>query len=231
MKVLAIMPTIPRREETAKAVVQGLRKQGASVLVHLNGHGSVPPWATGPGLQGRLHPEGTGPAVRLTIVPEADAIFFVDDDMAYPPDYVTRTLAALRRLGAGTAVCYHGSAWPHGAPPKFSARSLVAYSAASDRDRRVAMMGTGTTAFHRADLARIDRNVPALFQRDDDIWISAACARARIKMVRPPSKAGWLNHTPAAHDGLFRRAIVDGFRRRDAAIAAALALGRWSLHV
>ena len=230
-RVAAVMPTIPTREPTAAAVVETLTSQGASVLVHLNGHDVVPSWARAPSVSSVRHPRGTGPSIRLETIPEADVILFVDDDMRYPADYVAASVAALRRLGAGTAIAYHGSFWPRGSHGRFTERRLITYAAASPRDRPVAMMGTGTTAFHRADLMRVDRNVPPAFVRDDDVWLSAACARARIRMIRPKTGAGWINHTPAAHDGLFRKAIVDGFVKRDAVIAAARKLGTWRLEV
>lgn len=231
MSVAVVMPTVPRRTTSAAEVVKRLLPQVDALIVHLNGHADVPAWARTPKVRVIRHPAGTGPIVRLSIVPTTDHVLFVDDDLAYPTDYAARSVAALTRLRAGTAVCYHAAYWPKGSPPHYAGRRIVMYSAGIPSDTIVTLMGSGTACFHRSDLLRIDRVAPPIFAREDDVWTSAACARKAIRLVRAPTIENWIRPLPAAYDdgALFRDATHDAFVRRDKAIKVAHAMGRWQL--
>ena len=229
MRIAAALSTVPTaaRAATARAVVERILPQVDVLHVHLVEE--PPAWTRHRRVVVHRYARGTGPAVRLTVVPNADVVLFLDDDMVYPSDYAKVCASHLERLGAGIAIGFHASHWPAGAPPRFRARKLLSYSDAVLRDEPVTMVSMITASMHVADLRRIDRAVPAQFRFEDDIWLSAACARARIRMVRPASRAGWIASTPAAAEGIFSRARADGFVARDAAIRAAVALGGWRL--
>ena len=159
-------------------------------------------------------------------MPHAAYVLFVDDDFVYPSDYVARTVRALVKHKPGVAVTYHGGYWL----PKrhaFTDRKLLPYFARVDADVAVTYLGAGLSAFHAADLARVDRQIPASFEYDDDIWMSAACARARVRLIRPATSASWIRPTPAASHGLFNHASAA--TRRSRAMTAALKLGGWRL--
>ena len=227
----AIMPTLPTaaRTETAARVAARILPQVDVLHVHFNGHQELPTWSRDRRVVAHRHPVGTGPAVRLSVVPNADVVLLLDDDMNYPPDYVARSVAHLQRLGLGTAISFHASFWRPKAEPRFQKRELIMYTASRQSDVPVTMISMLTASFHAQDFRRHDRVVPPLFEREDDVWVSAACARAGIRLIRPPSAKDWITHTPAAEDGLFSRAQADRFVKRDAAIKAALALGSWRL--
>lgn len=233
MESCIIMPTVPRRAASAAEVVKRLLPQTGSMIIHLNGHNDVPTWARDKRIRVIPHAAGTGPIVRLSVVPEADHVLFVDDDLAYPADYVARSRKALARLEPGTAVCYHAAYWPKGSTNAFAQRRIVMYSDGVGKDLRVPLMGSGTACFHRADLLRIERNPPKLFEYDDDVWTSAACARKGIHLVRVPSPAHWISPLPAAYDtnALYRSAARNAYVNRDASMTAALKMGGWNLHL
>ena len=233
MTTCIIMPTVPRRAASASEVVRRLLPQADSMIVHLNGHGAIPTWARDKRVRAIPHPAGTGPIVRLSIVPNTDHVLFVDDDLAYPPDYVTSSIKALKRLGPGSAACYHAAYWPKGSSSAFAQRRIVMYSDGVAKDLRVPLMGSGTACFHRADLLRIDRTAPKLFEYDDDVWTSAACARKGVRLTRVPSPKNWISPLPAAYDtnALYRSAARNAYVNRDASMAAALKMGSWNLHL
>lgn len=232
MTTCIVMPTIPRRSASAAEVVRRLLPQANNMIVHLNGHTSVPTWARDKRIRTILHPDGTGPIVRISVVPESDHVFFVDDDLAYPPDYVSRSVAVLKRLGLGNAVCYHAANWPKGSKPVFALRQLAMYSTGIDFDLPVALMGSGTACFHRSDLLRIDRTAPRIFEYEDDVWISSSCARKGIRMTRAKTTKNWIVPLPAAYDAgaLFKDAARNGYVNRDIAMAAAHKMGSWNLN-
>ena len=223
------MPTVPRRSASAAEVASRLLPQADSMIVHLNGHADVPAWARDKRIRAIGHVAGTGPIVRLSVVPDADHVFFVDDDLAYPPDYVARSVAALMRLGLGSTVCYHAGYWPKGAKPSFAQRRTVMFSEQVGKDLRVSLMGSGTSCFHRTDLLHIDRAAPKLFEYDDDIWTSASCARKGIRMIRVPSARNWIIPLEAAYDAdaLYQSAARNA--NRDASMTEAHKMGGWNI--
>ena len=227
--VAIVMPTIPRRASAAEAVIEALRPQCDRFYVHLDGYSEVPPWIPSKRTQCFVHPQNRGPAVRYSVVPDEDVTLSVDDDLAHPSDYVKRSLRALERLGRGWAIAYHAAWWPDGASPDYRNRKLVGYWAKTKEDEPVTFVGSGTLGLRTDDLRKIDRNIPPQFAFEDDVWISAALARAGIRCARPRSKRDWIGHTAATGDGLYAQACKDGFRRIDACISHALAIGGWKL--
>ena len=231
MSTCIIMPTVPRRSASAAEVVRRLLPHAGAMIVHLNGHTDVPAWARDKRIRTIPHAASTGPIVRLSVVPDADHVLFVDDDLAYPPDYVTRSVAALTRLGPGSTACYHAAYWPKGAKPAFAQRRIVMYSEQVAKDLRVPLMGSGTACFHRRDLLRIDRTAPKLFEYHDDVWTSASCARKGLRMIRVPSAKNWIAPLPAAYDtgALYQTAARNAYVDRDAAMVAAHKMGGWNI--
>jgi hypothetical protein len=227
VRTVVKMVTIPSRAHTAAAAIAVLLPQADRLEILLNGYVDVPPWARSAKIASSLRPLGTGPASRFRgALPDSRYVLFVDDDFVYPKDYVDRSTATLERLGPGTAITYHGAYWPPGAS-RYAARCLFAYNRQIDRDERVTYVGTGLSAFHVGDLQRVDREIPRAFEFDEDLWMSAALARAGVAAVRPPTRAGWIQPTSAAEQGLYTRRDVA--LKRDGAIAAALKLGKWRL--
>ena len=225
------MATVPRRSTSAAEVVRGLLPQADNMIVHLNGHEDVPAWAHDERIRTFSHPVGTGPVVRLTVVPDTDHVLFVDDDLAYPPDYVARSVTDLTRLGPGSAVCYLGYYWPKGSEPVWQLRQRIMFSDRVEKDIRVSLMGVGTACFHQSDLLRIDRFAPKLFEYSNDIWAGAACARAGLQIIRVPTSENWISTLPASFDvdALYRIAMRDRHRKRNLALTTAHAMGDWDL--
>lgn len=227
--VAIVMPTIPRRAPVAMKVIEVLRRQCDQFYVHLDGYSDVPSWMPTKRVRCFVHPQNRGPAVRYSVVPDEDVVLFVDDDLAHPSDYVKRCLSALKRVGSGWAIAYHAAWWPDGATPEYRNRKLVGYWAKAKDDERVTFVGSGTLGMRSDDLRSLDRNIPPQFAFADDVWISAALARAGIRCCRPRSKGDWIRSTSATADGLYAAACRDGFQRVDARIAEAIALGGWKL--
>ena len=71
MSACIIMPTVPRRSASAAEVVRRLLPQADAMIVHLNGHTDVPAWARHKRIP---HAAGTGPIVRLSIVPVSPSL-------------------------------------------------------------------------------------------------------------------------------------------------------------
>lgn len=227
-RAAVVMPTIPRRAKSALKTIERLLPQCDQLYVHLDGYETIPSWMPA-AVHCFVHPKTRGPTVRFSVVPDEKYVVFVDDDLQHPPDYVKQVISSLERVGPQIAIAYHAAWWPPNAPPQYRLRKLVSYWDASAEDRAVTYVGSGTLALRRADLFGVDRAVPDLFRFEDDVWISGALARAGIRCVRPKSPKDWIRSTTTGSRGLWNEAAKDGFKRRDACIAAALAMGTWKL--
>jgi glycosyltransferase involved in cell wall biosynthesis len=229
-KVVALLPTIPRRVRSARLVLDNLLAQGVELVVlHLNGHGKVPDWAKRERVTAILNPPGTGPLVRWSRIPKCDYVLGVDDDLVYPKDYVSKMVRHLDLVGHGACVSMHASRWPPGCF-NLDDREVIAFSSGSSGYTAVSYLGSGASGFHRRELERVERIADGVFKRLDDVWISAAVSRAGLRIYRPPSPRGWIGSYPEQNDGIFAEERKEGFVARKTAIAQARRLGGWSLH-
>jgi hypothetical protein len=228
-RLAVVIPTLPTRQRSAKFVVTNFLRQGADlVILHLNGHGAVPEWVKNPKIKAILNPKGTGPMSRWSEIPDADFVLSADDDLRYPKDYVERTLDHLLRLGRSRMISYHCSHWPPGAT-QLEERIILGFSEENRSYTPKTYMGSGVAAFFGDDLRQVERKAPKLFQRLDDVWMSAAVSRAGIHIYRPPSPKAWIGVFQEQENGIYSWEIREKFRTRKAAIAAAQNLGGWSL--
>jgi glycosyltransferase involved in cell wall biosynthesis len=228
-RIVVVMPTLPHRQRSAQLVVRNLLKQGASlIVVHLNGHKSIPGWAQQPRIKPVLHPQGTGPMVRWADIPDSDFVLSVDDDLIYPDDYIKQTVKHLLRVRRGRAISYHGTHWPQG-KTSFEDRVILGFAEPCSTYVPKTYLGSGVSAFFYSDLEKMDRRAPELFQRLDDVWMSSVSARADILLYRPPSPHRWISVYPEQEDGIFSIEKREQFRSRKKAIAEALRLGGWKL--
>ncbi len=230
MKILAIMPTVPGRKTTRKAV-DSLLRQGVDLRVYLNGFEDVPEgWPEE--IDYRVWPKKRGPAIRYSEAAEGyDFVCLVDDDLVYPSDYVTSTLEHLERFGTKAVITWHGSFWPDGGET-FAKRQLVSCAAQTPLYWHVPYTGSGVLNMRAQLFNAIAGPVPSVFEFEDDVWISSRLAARGIQIYRPPSVGNWIRLAqPAPADTLWDRALADGFKERNAAMQAALEdCPQWDLH-
>lgn len=229
-RVLVLMPSLPTRQRSAQLVLHNMLRQGADqVLLLLNGHGRVPDWARSPLVTPRLNPRGTGPISRWQDLPRSDFVISVDDDLIYPDNYLDQTVKHLLRLGRGRFLSYHCSHWPPGCG-QLDDRVILGFTQSASAYVPKTYMGSGASGFFGSDLERVQRDdVPKLFHRLDDVWMSAATARAGLLLYRPPSPRRWIGTYPEQEEGIYKHEVNEGFRSRRQAIAEAQKLGRWPL--
>jgi hypothetical protein len=222
------MPTMPARQQAAKSTIDRLLPQCDRFYVHLDGFSSIPAWLPSE-VRSFIYPQRSGPGIRFSELPQEDYVLFVDDDLLHPVDYVMRTVNTLKRLGPRVAIAFHASWWPPKTAPQYRHRKTIGYWDAIPHDQTVTYVGSGTLALRTADLCSVERLVPDQFRFEDDVWISAALARAGIRCVRPTTSKNWIGQTKAGDHGLWSEASKDGFKQRDACIKRALELGGWKL--
>ena len=224
LPLLVVMPTVPARQRTAHLVVQTLLQQQVDrIVVFLNGYTSDFSISDDPKVLQIHNPRGTGPIVRYREGALGHGVVLsVDDDLAYPPDYVEVVLHHLTTLGRGIAISQHAALWSSG-DKSYAARSLLHYSGERQDFTECDYLGSGTAGFWGEDFESLRGEPPPLLANEDDIWMSAQLRARGIRLVRPPSRRNWIRPQPeACHaTSLYNLAVKDGFKARDRAIAFA----------
>jgi len=211
---VATMATMPSRRETFEKVLPAIHAQADRVFVFLDGYDGCPDFLNRfervvvrrADAVGDLHASS-----RLLCLRELDGpsvVAIVDDDVAYPPDYLSRMTVALERHGGDAIVGVHGRIFT---PPHASyARDAIAihFAHALARPRQVHELGTGTCAF-LSDRFSVD---PLGFGRGDmdDILLAIAAQKQGLPRFAIARPAGWLK--PLAQlqaDSLWRRVQAD----------------------
>lgn len=230
--VLAVMPTIPSRHKMALRVIYDMLRQGADLRVFLNGFSKIPEeFPRTSRIEYILNRKRTGPVSRYSIPVNAwEFVLFVDDDIIYPSNYVSRVTKFLQAKGSCTALCWHASYWEGRFSSFQKARKVVAFTDRSEHERQVPYGGSGTMCLHAEVFDKIAGGKGLEhFEFHDDVWISASLGDLGVRLIRPPSESRWLRPNGEASSTLWNEAAKDGFVQRDAAIRKAMKLFRWKV--
>jgi hypothetical protein len=114
----------------------------------------------------------------------------VDDDIAYPPDYVAKLCAGLRAPGRPAVVGYHGSILHRPLKSYRQNRTVLFFGSALDQAKVVDVLGSGTVMFDTADLNFDVRVWPKVKQ--DDLCVAMEAAKARLPLICLARHRGFL---------------------------------------
>ena len=196
MPRVATIATMPSRLDTFQQVLPAIHSQVDHVFIYLDGYRTPPGFLAGfdritvRGAEelGDLRANSRYLCLRHLSVPTV--VVMVDDDIAYPPDYVDRLARALQRLEGRAVVGVHGRIF---VPPHRSYVNDVLmwhFSGQLTRARHVHELGTGTCAFISSQFD-VD---PRDWGRNDmdDIDFAIEAQRRRLPRVALGRAAGWL---------------------------------------
>jgi hypothetical protein len=216
---LVVMATVPGRGPGAIATLRRLLDQGASrIVVYLNGHDGAAAFPASDRIDYRVRPPGTGPAVRLDVdASDYQYVYYVDDDIDYPADYLAVIRGRLDQYGPDAAVSYHVRHWRPGART-YAQRITVHFTDPLKAAITCGYAGLGVAAMPGRFTQLFTGPRPAIFDRDDDLWFSSMLGRAGVQIIRPPSSRGWLRGRPDVGDSIYQAARADGFREREKAL-------------
>jgi hypothetical protein len=124
--------------------------------------------------------------------------FAVDDDLEYPPDYVSYCVHKIEEYGRRPIVGFHGAIYNPVVDSYFNDRALWKYDEECDSDRFVHMLGTGTTAHHTSAI----RLSPADFPEPNscDLFMGIAAQKQSVPMLCLARPAEYLKPLPLAFD-------------------------------
>jgi pentatricopeptide repeat protein len=200
--VYAAICSIPSRLETLRSTVHSLENQVDGIFVYLDKYDDVP--------------TDLSDNAKVTIFRSQDFdadhrdnakflgynrlvgssapfyYFTCDDDIAYPHDYISTMIRALRNFDDRVALGVHGVIVEERPRSYFRRRFNFHFADDSvDSFRLVNNLGTGTTGFHSKLFASID---PNKWSRGGmvDIYFSIECKKNLIPMVCINRHSGWL---------------------------------------
>jgi len=199
--VLLSLCSIPERAEQLEQVLTALAPQVDRIHLYLDRYPQAPtflePWR--PRLQVVLSQEQPGLRDNGKFLPLAELneqpcwLFTVDDDIAYPADYVAALFKRLEHYGRQAVLGVHGVLLPEHAEGYFSARyrKVHNFPKALDADALVNVLGTGTMACHSSVLQGLSLDH---FQQPGmaDLFLASWCHQRQIPLIAIARHDGWL---------------------------------------
>lgn len=204
--IVAHMATYPPRWENCRKAIASIAPQVDALVVVFNEYQAIPSELTEwPNVRGILPEEDLKDTGKyLPEIDPSDWVFTVDDDIAYPEDYVARSLRVMESLGPGKWVGgYHASYYrrPFKLPPPvlralFRSKMLlpglqnkksINMSKPVAEPLKVDQLGTGTVVAKGAFFPPFERMKTS--QKFVDVRFSAWCHAEGITRVCLPRPA------------------------------------------
>lgn len=207
--IFATMATFPGRADVVELAVASMADQVDRLNLVLNEHTEIPDWTRKYPSLTPIIPEVDTKDTGKYLVPVADQdwLFTIDDDIAYPADYVQKSLDAAQRLQpSGVIAGYHGTVYrkPRFMPTNRQARKLLGLDSnyivtcvnrfyfydQLDRDHLVDELGSGTTFSRGHDVPAFSQVQTA--QRFIDVRLARWAHTTRRKMVCLAHPPHWM---------------------------------------
>jgi hypothetical protein len=212
-KTVGSLATIKSRVDSLEQVVRSIANQVSVLYIYLNDHHSIPAFLSafanvipilGSNSYGDLNANGK----MIFLEHETKGIAFtLDDDIIYPPDYVSAFLRAFEDFNHRVCLTVHGSMVPGDASWYYERCWTYAMKDELAKRCAVNLIGSGTCAFPISALDLSSDNFKgAVFV---DLQISLAALKQRIPLVAIERQSNWTK--PINYEGLwdqFRRSVT-----------------------
>lgn len=189
------LASIPARVDSLKKVIEGMLPQVEGIGVYLNNYDEVPEFLKHPKIQiARSQDHGD--------VRDNGKFFFldktscakyatIDDDIAYPSNYIERLLSLQEALGGTHAIGVHAVAYGRRVEKLLKGRYLWHFKAENDCLLPCNMVGTGTLLFDQRyfKLAYSEIGTPGMA----DVWFAVAAKKRGFTLWVAPRAQNWLH--------------------------------------
>lgn len=147
---------IPDRVNALEKTIGSLLPQVEKIGVYLNNWTGVPDFLRNDKIIVRgVNEPDLGDVGKFFWLDDHDGIYFsCDDDLIYPPDYISRTVNKLKEHNFNSAIGWHGSLIkePFETYYNKNSRRVFVFHAHRPHDTPVHILGTGCSAFHTSKL-------------------------------------------------------------------------------
>jgi len=197
--VTASLASIPTRRASLEKVVEALLPQVDRLNVYLNGYPDVPPFLKRPSITvERSQDHGDlGDRGKMFWAEKAQGYYVTcDDDIAYPPDYVSTLIRRIEDHGRRVIVGVHGATLNNTVRHYYRDRTVTHFAESLGADKAVHILGTGTTAWHTAtlDVRMADFPEPNMA----DVWLGLLAQRKKIPMASVARAKKWIGIVPGS---------------------------------
>lgn len=220
MPRIASISTLPRRLEGLEAVVQDILPQIDGLFVYLDGHETIPDFLVhSPKITATLvaADQSLKQSNRFLVydhLTEPSVLFFIDDDIHYPPDYTNRLTELLAQFKGRALVGVHGRIFlpPHA--DYISNVHLISFPTANNAITHVHEVGMGTSAL----ISTILPINPKLWPTPEmnDIQVAIEAQKLRIPRLVVPRPKQWLVPNMCGKDpGVWNKTVADSSRQTE----------------
>lgn len=208
--VIAGLATMPSRLDLLRESFNSIYWQVDEVHVFLNNFESVPDFLHRPRTkiyrsQDYEDYKDVGKFFALNYLSEG-ILFTIDDDILYPPDYVSKMLSYLAATNFSAAIGVHGFQLPR-FPKSFFDRRLFHFRTALEDVSLVSVLGTGTTVFNIAKLKLSFDDFPTYGMAD--IHFARFLKKQEVPALIIPRPAEWLKPLSASNDDVEVNSLFD----------------------
>jgi glycosyltransferase involved in cell wall biosynthesis len=207
--------SIPDRVLHLQFMVGSILPQVDELVVYLNGFDAVPEFLQNdPRIRVVRSQDAAGDlrdtgkfwgAVATT--GDWDYYFSLDDDILYPPNYVTRLVQKIEERGRGAVVGVHGSTLRTPMASYIRDRDVRHCLFGLEQDEAVDVLGTGTAAFHRHTFALSLADFPV--HGMTDIWFSLAAKKQGLERIVIRRRESWMTVLEVEAGTLWEEAAKD----------------------
>jgi hypothetical protein len=194
--IVAGMATMPSRAATFPLALRSVLPQVDRLYLYLDGHSDVPDAARGdprivsilsrdiPGLR------GNGKFLGLSLEPAVCLYLGIDDDIAYPPNYVASLSQEIQAYRDRVVVGFHGVILARPLVRYTKGHTVFHFAERLDAPKIVDVLGTGTMMFSSGSLnldVRAWQHV-----NTGDLSLALEAARVRLPLVCLARKEAFL---------------------------------------
>lgn len=212
------LASIPERESSLRTVIERLLPQARRIGVYLNRYETVPGFLQHDRIvvarsqdHGDVRDNG-----KFFFLDRCGTQYYatVDDDIAYPTNYIDRLIVHLQEAPQPAAVGVHGAVYPDPVIDMFDSRLLWHFEHRVPHVMPAHLLGTGTTAFDQSawQLRFEEFGMPGMA----DVWFARAAQERGAGLFVVPRRRRWMEPIKRERDtggALFHEGLHHGSRQ------------------
>jgi FkbM family methyltransferase len=205
-KVIVSMASIPQRESMLRDAVSSLYPAVDSLRVFLNNYDDIPEFL----LQDKIEVcrsqdyGDNGDAGKFFWVDNDTEgyLFYCDDDLVYPPDYVDYIIKRLKQYDNSAIIGLHGILLKQPLVDYYNRyyRYVKRFLFECKRDHSVHILGTGCVAYHTSVISLYRKDF--IFRNMADIWLALEAQKQKVPMICIEHPKNWLIENKVSDDTL-----------------------------
>lgn len=178
----ACIPTMPSRMDIISKTAPSIAKQVDKLFIYCNNDAQLPQELINIDNIIPIHNEDRGSAARFYICNMNGYLFFCDDDLIYPDNYVEYLIEKIEDHGRKAVVGFHGKIIKY--PMKDIRRDYEKVYRCRESlktDEHINYIGTGAMAYHSSTLRLSLENFK--YNNLDDAEFSIHCHKQNVNMI------------------------------------------------